>query len=101
MKAVTIKQAKARLNELVEAVENGEQVVLLRGSKHVAAIVAVTDDDLELAPRISDDQAARLWKQLADERASGHTVELESVAEAVAHLSRPPTGQKAKRRVRR
>jgi antitoxin (DNA-binding transcriptional repressor) of toxin-antitoxin stability system len=87
MKAVTIKQAKARLNELVEAVENGEQVVLLRGSKHVAAIVAVTEDDLELAPRISDDQAARLWKQLADERASGRTVELESVAEAVAHLS--------------
>jgi prevent-host-death family protein len=42
MRAVTIKEAKARLNELVEAARSGEQVVLLRGSEHVAAIVPIT-----------------------------------------------------------
>ena len=41
MRAVTIREAKARLNELVEAAAQGEQVVLMRGAKHVAALWAV------------------------------------------------------------
>ena len=45
MKAVTIKEAKARLNALVEAAERGEQVVLMRGSKHVAVILPVSAED--------------------------------------------------------
>ena len=45
MKAVTIRDAKARLNALVEAAERGEHVVLMRGSKHVAAIVPLSADD--------------------------------------------------------
>ena len=31
MEAVTISEAKARLNALVEAAERGEQVILMRG----------------------------------------------------------------------
>ena len=42
MQAVTIREAKARLNALVEAALRGEQVVLMRGSQHVAAIVPVS-----------------------------------------------------------
>ena len=65
MQAVTIREAKARLNALVEAVERGEQVVLMRGSKHVALIVPLSEEDLEVSPRLSDAQAERLWRQIA------------------------------------
>ena len=72
MRAVTIREAKARLNQLVNAAEKGEQVVLMRGSRHVAAIVPISAEELEIAPRLSDAQADRLWRQLAEERRSGH-----------------------------
>jgi antitoxin (DNA-binding transcriptional repressor) of toxin-antitoxin stability system len=48
MQAVTIREAKARLNALVEAAVGGEQVGLMRGSKHVVLIVPLTDADLDL-----------------------------------------------------
>ena len=90
MHAVTIKEAKARLNALVEAARRGEQVVLMRGSEHVALLVPISSDDLEVAPRLTDAQASRLWKQIADERAAGTAVEVGSAPEAVADLSRKP-----------
>lgn len=62
MRAVTIKEAKAKLNELVDRAVAGEQVVLMRGAKHVVAIVPVSADELELPTRLTDDQAARFWK---------------------------------------
>ncbi len=68
MREVTIREAKARLNELVEAAARGEQVVLMRGSKHAAAIVPLSADELELTARLSNPQAERLWAQLAAER---------------------------------
>lgn len=93
MHAVTIKEAKARLNALVEAATKGEQVVLMRGSTHVAAIISISSDDLELAPTLSDEQAARLWKKLAAERAAGTLTTFGSPEAAVAHLktARPKT----------
>ena len=97
MKAVTIREAKARLNALVEAAERGEQVVLMRRSKLVAAIVAVSADDLELGPRLSDPQAERLWGQLEAERESGASVVMESPEEAVAHLSGKHPGGRNRR----
>ncbi len=78
MRAVTMKEAKARLNQLVEAATRGEQVVLMRGSKHVAAIVPISVDELELAARLTDAQAERLWKRLAEERVSGRTLVFDS-----------------------
>lgn len=88
MRAVTIKEAKARLNELVDAAVTGEQVVLMRGAKHVAAIVPVSADELEIAPRLTDPQAERLWRQLAEERRTGRTRTYRSAEDAVAHLRR-------------
>lgn len=92
MQAVTIREAKARLNALVEAAERGEQVVLMRGSRLVAAIVPVSAADLELGPRLSDPQAERFWRQLETERSSGASLVMEGPAQAVAALSgaRPP-----------
>jgi len=89
MQAVTIREAKARLNALVEAAEQGEQVVLMRGAKHVALIVPLTADDLEVAPRLTDGQAERLWARLAAERRDGSSVVMDGPEKAVAFLSRP------------
>ena len=86
MYAVNIKEAKARLNELVDAAVRGDQVVLMRGSKHVAAIIPITAEDLELSPRISDEQAARLWRQLAQESAGGRSKTFPTAEAAVAYL---------------
>jgi antitoxin (DNA-binding transcriptional repressor) of toxin-antitoxin stability system len=88
MQAVTIREAKARLNALVEAASRGEQVVLMRGSKHVAAIVAISADDLEISARLSDVQAERLWAELAGGLRDGSSVVAESPERAVDLLRR-------------
>lgn len=98
MRAVTIKDAKARLNELVDAAVSGEQVVLMRGSKHVAAIVPVTADELELPPRLTDEQAARFWRLLAAEEGKKGTVTFDSAAEAVAQLTSRSEAPRRRRR---
>jgi prevent-host-death family protein len=87
MQAVTIREAKARLNALVEAAERGEQVVLMRGSRLVAAIVPVSTADLELAPHLTDPQAERLWRQLDSERTSGTSLVFDAPEKAVAYLA--------------
>ena|SRR5919106_89835 len=97
MHAVTIREAKARLNELVEAASRGEQVVLMRGSKHVAAIVPLSAEELELPPRLTDAQAERLWRLLADEREDGRTTVFREPAAAVAHLSEARRGRRRAR----
>ena len=103
MEAVTISKAKARFNALVEAAERGEQVILMRGSKLVAAIVPVSADQFELAPRLTDTQAERLWRQIRDERGDGSSRLFDSPQEAVAFLSGPsPSRRKTPaKRVRR
>jgi prevent-host-death family protein len=87
MRAVTIKEAKARLNQLVDAATKGEQVVLMRGSKHVAAIVPISAEDLELSFHLTDLQADRLRRQLAKEEAVGRTVLFQDADAAVRHLA--------------
>ena len=97
MRAVTFKEAKAKLNELVDRAVAGEQVVLMRGAKHVAAIVPVSAEELELPPRLTDDQAARFWRLIAEEERKKGTVTLPSAAEAVAHVTRGPRSGRRRR----
>jgi prevent-host-death family protein len=98
MQAVTIREAKARLNALVEAAERGEQVVLMRGSRHVASIVPISEDDLELAPRLSDSQAQRLWREIGSGSVQGAGFVADSPADAVAYLAkRAPDGRRRPR----
>ena len=94
MEAVTITEAKARLNALVEAAERGEQVILMRGSKLVAAIVPVSAADFDLAPRITDAQAERLWRQIRAERGDGSSLLFDSPQETVAFLSGQSSSRK-------
>ena len=77
MICATLKDAKAKLNKLVERAVSGEDVILMRGSKHVAAIVRITEDDIELSTRLSDTQAARLWERIDAEIAGGAVREIE------------------------
>jgi len=97
MRAVTIKEAKARLNELVEAATRGEDVVLMKGAKHVAAIVPISAEDLEIATRVTDEQAARLWQQIAEERRQGGLAVFDSSAEAVDCLRESAPRRRAKK----
>ena len=78
MICATLKDAKATLNKLVNQAVAGEDVVLMKGSKHIAAIVPISEDDIEFSSRISDPQAARLWARLDEEIKSGVTAALES-----------------------
>ncbi len=100
MVSVTLKAAKARLNELVNRASRGEDVVLMKGSRHVATIVPITEEDLALTPRLSDEQAARVMDQIRRERAGGRMRRFANPAQAVATLrrefsvpSRRPRGQ--------
>jgi len=97
MVAVTIKEARARLNWLVAAVLRGEQVVLMRGSRHVAAIVPVSSKDLEIAPRLTDGQAERFWREIAAERRRGAVASFASAEAAVAHLGKSVARRRSRR----
>ena len=94
MRVVTTREAKARLNELVEAATRGEQVVLMRGSKLVAAIVPVSAEQFELAPKLTDAQAERLWRQIRAERGDGSSLLFDSPQETVAFLSRQSSSRR-------
>jgi hypothetical protein len=75
----------------------------------VAAIVPVSADDLELAPRLTDPQAERLWRQIEGERASGASLVFDGPDKAVSRLAarsqrsapRPRTMRKGGRGARR
>ena len=86
MITATIREARARLNALIDKALEGEEVVLLRGSKHVVALTPITSADLELVPRLSDAQAARFWEKIDREREEGRLVSFDSSEKAVAAL---------------
>jgi len=67
----------------------------MRGSKHVAAIVPVSAEDLELAPSLTDAQAERLWRRLEEARREGTITVFKTAEEAVKHLE---TGNLSRRR---
>jgi prevent-host-death family protein len=88
MQAVTIREAKTRLNELINAAARGEQVVLMRRSQHVATIVPISARDLELSTIISDVQADRLWQSISEERKQKASATFRSADRAVRSLKR-------------
>lgn len=67
MISVTLQEAKARLNQLVEQARAGEDVVLMRGSEIVARIQPLGAADVEIAPHLADQAAERFWAEIAAE----------------------------------
>ena len=68
MITITLQQAKAKLNHLVEKARSGEQIVLMRGSKIVATITPLSEEDLEIKADLSDLQAEKFWKEIAEQK---------------------------------
>ena len=70
----------------------------MRGSKHVAALVPVSTEELELPPRLSDPQAERLWRRLANGLRDGSSLVFEMPEAAVAYLSAKRSPRSGSRR---
>lgn len=68
MVAVTLQEAKAKLNRLVELALQGEAVVLMRGAQIVAMIQPISEEDIEVAPQLTDGQAKRFWEEVGKEK---------------------------------
>jgi len=56
----SVSEARRRLSELIDRARAGEEVVIIRDSRPVAALYAIDASDLELATRVTDHQARRL-----------------------------------------
>lgn len=65
MITVTLQEAKARLNKLVEEAQAGEDIVLMRGSEIVATILPLSQEDVEITTKLTDSQAERFWEDVS------------------------------------
>ncbi len=68
MITATIQEAKAKLNELIQKTLEGEQVILLRGSKIIATLLPLSEKDLEISTRLTDSQAENFWQEVSSEK---------------------------------
>ena len=81
MKTVTISEAKAKLSGLVEAAQNGEQVLIMRGSKPAVTLMPVQEEDLVIWPRlrVTDRAADALMHEAKQELARGTAQTFDSI----------------------
>jgi prevent-host-death family protein len=56
----SVSETRRKLSELIEQARNGEEVVIIKDSRPVAAIRRIDASDLELATTMTDRQARRL-----------------------------------------
>jgi len=88
MKMVNISQAKARLSALIEAAENGESVLIMRGARPAVSLVKITEDDLSLHVEIPIHALAAFNTEIEEDRESGNLLPIgKTPQEAVRHLS--------------
>ncbi len=67
MIAISISETRRKLSQLIERARHGEEVVIIKDSRPVAALQAIDAADLELVTRISDRQATRLLALIESE----------------------------------
>ena len=60
MITASVSQTRRKLSELIELARNGEDVVIIKDSRPVAALRRIDASDLQLAIHVSDYQAVRL-----------------------------------------
>jgi prevent-host-death family protein len=58
----SVSEARRQLSQLIEQVRQGVDVVIIKDSRPVAALRRVDDEDLDLAPELTDEQVQRLWE---------------------------------------
>jgi antitoxin (DNA-binding transcriptional repressor) of toxin-antitoxin stability system len=71
MKLVNISQAKTHLSSLIEAAEQGEEVMILRGSRPAVTLVKVTEADLHFHPEISAKSLENFEAEIERDRSEG------------------------------
>ncbi len=87
MKVVSIASAKANLSALIKAAENGQQVLIMRGSQPAVTLTPVTEADLEITPQIPEFALADFEKEIEEDRLAGRLGRLgASPEEAVAAI---------------
>ncbi len=87
MKLVTVSQAKSRLSSYIKSAEQGEQVVILRGSKPAVLLKPISEDDLDVIPEISPAAAAAIEAEIERDRKAGRLIKLgDTPEEAVKTL---------------
>ena len=82
MTAKPVSAARRHLGELIELARGGEEVVIVKDSRPAVALIPIDDSDLELATRITDRQAERLWEMAA----AGPAISFGSAEAAIRHL---------------
>ena len=89
MKLVNISQAKTHLSSLIEAVEQGEEVMMLRGSRPAVTLLKVTEADLHFNPEISMKGLEEFDSEIERDRREGALLFLgKTGSEAVDALKR-------------
>lgn len=57
----SISEARRKLAELIELARSGEEVVIIKDSKPVAALTPIDDSDLELTLTAAQARRLKLW----------------------------------------
>ena len=60
MITASVSETRRKLSELIELARSGEDVVIIKDSRPVAALQPIDASDMELVTRITDRQAQRL-----------------------------------------
>jgi len=95
MKLVTVSQAKSKLSSYIKSAEEGEQVVIMRGSKPAVILRPISENELSAAPEIPASALAEFDAEIERDRKAGRLVKLgDTPKEAIAALKR--LGQKRK-----
>jgi len=67
MITASVSETRRKLSELIDQARNGEEVVIIKDSRPVAALRAIDASDLELATSLTDRQARRLFEIIESE----------------------------------
>lgn len=67
MITASVSETRRKLSELIEQARNGEEVVIIKDSRPVAALRRIDASDLELATTMTDRQARRLSEMIETE----------------------------------
>ena len=90
MITASISETRRKLAQLIEKVHQGEDVVIIKDSRPVAALRAIGPEDMELKLQVSDAQAHKLWTTLKeDDQWNFHTPQ-----KAVTYLKRKSRSRK-------
>jgi len=89
MKLVTVSQAKSKLSSYIKSAEEGEQVVIMRGSKPAVILRPISEDELSAVPEIPASALAEFDAEIERDRKAGRLLKLgDTPEETVAALKR-------------